>query len=197
MKSVETLLKTTFSGRRFTRKQLAQVQETVERFPKLSRKELARTLCEHLNWKTPNGKNKVESCLTLLEKLEAQGVVSLPAKQVRQTPQRRVPQLEKDTPETADRGGAEHADADPARSGGFLRTGPRAVERLSADLPLSGLPPAGGPASGLLYRLPAAPTPARVFVVFRLGRLGSGAARPVDRMGSPAPEKAAASGTEQ
>ncbi len=70
MKSVETLLKTTFSGRRFTRKQLAHVQETVEQFPNLSRAELAHTLCEHLNWKTPNGKNKVESCLTLLEKLE-------------------------------------------------------------------------------------------------------------------------------
>jgi len=45
MKSVETLLGTTFSGRRFTRKQLAQVQETVKRFPKLSRTELARTVC--------------------------------------------------------------------------------------------------------------------------------------------------------
>jgi hypothetical protein len=100
MKSVETLLKTTFSGRRFTRKQLAHVQETVEQFPNLSRTELARTLCEHLNWKTPNGKNKVESCLTLLEKLEAQGVVSLPARQVRQVPQRRAPVLENDPPET-------------------------------------------------------------------------------------------------
>lgn len=100
MKSVETLLKTTFSGRRFTRKQLAQVQETVERFPKLTRTELARTVCEHLDWKTPNGKLKVESCLTLLEKLEAHGVVSLPARQARQEPQRRVPQLDKDTPKT-------------------------------------------------------------------------------------------------
>jgi len=99
MNSVETLPKTTFNGRRFTRKQLAQVQETVERFPKLTRAELARTVCEHLDWKTPNGKHKVESCLTLLEKLEAQGVVSLPAKQVRQTPQRRVPVLENDPPE--------------------------------------------------------------------------------------------------
>ena len=100
MKSVETLLKTTFSGRRFTRKQLAQVQETVERFPKLTRTELARTVCEHLDWKTPNGKLKVESCLTLLEKLETQGVVSLPARQARQEQQRRVPQLDKDTPKT-------------------------------------------------------------------------------------------------
>jgi hypothetical protein len=99
MKSVDTLLGTTFSGRRFTRKQLARVQETVQQFPQLSRTELAHTLCEHLNWKTPNGKNKVESCLTLLEKLEAQGVVSLPAKQARQAPQRRVPLLENDRAE--------------------------------------------------------------------------------------------------
>ena len=83
MKSVEDLLRTTLSGRRFTRKQMAQVQETVQRFPNLSRTELARTVCEHLNWKTPNGKDKVESCLTFLEKLEAQGVVTLPAKQAR------------------------------------------------------------------------------------------------------------------
>ena len=100
MKSVETLLKTTFSGRRFTRKQLAQVQETVERFPKLTRTELARTVCEHLDWKTPNGKLKVESCLILLEKLEANGVVSLPATQARREQHRRVPQLDKDTPKT-------------------------------------------------------------------------------------------------
>jgi hypothetical protein len=97
MQSVETLVKTTFSGRRFTRKQLAQVQDTVERFPGLSRTELARTVCEHLDWRTPNGKYKVESCLTLLKKLEGLGVVSLPAKQVRQVGPRRVPVLENDT----------------------------------------------------------------------------------------------------
>jgi len=99
MKSVETLLRTTFSGRRFTRQQLARVQETVERFKDLTRTELARTLCEHLNWKTPHGKDKVESCLTLLEALEAHGVVSLPAKQVRQAPQRRVPRFENGPPD--------------------------------------------------------------------------------------------------
>jgi hypothetical protein len=100
MKSVETLSKTTFSGRRFTRRQLAQVQETVEGLPKLTRTELARTVCEHLDWKTPNGKYKVESCLTLLEKLEAEGVVSLPAKQMQQPAQRRVPRLETAGPES-------------------------------------------------------------------------------------------------
>ena len=96
MKSVDTLLKTTFSGRRFTRRQLALVQQTVEQFPQLTRNELAHTVCEHLNWKTPNGKNKVESCLTLLAKLEAHGVVNLPASPARQAPQRRVPVLADD-----------------------------------------------------------------------------------------------------
>jgi len=37
---------TTFCGRRFTRRQLADVQQTVASFPALSRKELARTICE-------------------------------------------------------------------------------------------------------------------------------------------------------
>jgi len=101
MKSVDTLPATTFSGRRFTRKQLARVQETVERFPQLSRTELARTVCEHLRWTTPNGKYKIESCLNLLEALEAHGVVTLPAKQVRKTPQRRIPTFENDPPDPA------------------------------------------------------------------------------------------------
>jgi len=80
MNDISTLPKTTISGRRFTRKQLEQVQETVRMFKNLSRKELALTLCEHLNWKTPNGRLKVNSALTLLEKLESYGIVNLPAK---------------------------------------------------------------------------------------------------------------------
>ena len=94
MKTVETLPKTTFSGRRFTRTQLARVQETVLRFKNLSRKELALTVCEHLRWTTPNGTYKVHSCLTLLEGLEAHGVVTLPAKHVKKAPVQRIPTFE-------------------------------------------------------------------------------------------------------
>ncbi len=79
MESVETLEKTTFSGRRFTRKQLARVQETVSAFPNLSCNELALTICEHLNWTTPKGTYKMPQCLDMLEKLEAQGIIRLPA----------------------------------------------------------------------------------------------------------------------
>ena len=45
---IENLQSTTFCGRRFTRRQIAQVQETVATFPALARKELAQTICEHL-----------------------------------------------------------------------------------------------------------------------------------------------------
>jgi hypothetical protein len=91
MKNISTLPKTTFSGRRFTRKQLEQVQETVEMFKNLSRKELALTICEHLDWETPNGKLKINSALTLLEKLESYDVVTLPAKQKYKAQVRHIP----------------------------------------------------------------------------------------------------------
>jgi len=91
MNDISTLPKTTFSGRRFTRKQLEQVQETVQTFKNLSRKELALTLCEHLDWKTPNGKLKVNAALTLLEKLESYGIVTLQAKRKTRARIKRIP----------------------------------------------------------------------------------------------------------
>jgi len=80
MASLEHLPSTTFSGRRFTRKQLEQVCETVAMFPKLSRKELAQTICEHLEWKNARGANKTACCLRMLETLETEGLVTLPGK---------------------------------------------------------------------------------------------------------------------
>ena len=82
---MDTLIKklktTTFFGRRFTRKQLADIQSTVATFPALSRKELAQTICEHLRWRTPNGNNRVAAALGLLQHLEQAGIVKLPPKQ--------------------------------------------------------------------------------------------------------------------
>jgi len=91
MKNINTIPTTTFCGRRFTRKQLEQVQETVQTFANLSRKELALTICEHLNWETPNRKLKINSALSLLEQLETHGVVTLPAKRKSKPPVRRTP----------------------------------------------------------------------------------------------------------
>jgi hypothetical protein len=94
MKTIDELAKTTFSGRRFTRKQLALVQEVVEMFGNLSRKELARTICEQLTWISPNDRYKINSCLKLLEALEVEGVISLPAKRVTKKSARRIPAFE-------------------------------------------------------------------------------------------------------
>ena len=56
---IKNLKSTTFFGRRFTRRQIADIQQTVATFPALSRKELAQTICEHLRWRTPTGGNRV------------------------------------------------------------------------------------------------------------------------------------------
>ena len=65
-------------GRKFTFQELEDIRETVRMFPSLSRKELAYTICEHLEWVSPNGRYKVEACGQLLEKLDARGVLELP-----------------------------------------------------------------------------------------------------------------------
>jgi hypothetical protein len=79
--SVDELESTTFYGKRFTRKQLGLIQETVELFPHLSRRELGHTICEQLRWVTPKGTYKIQSCLKALEQMEARDLLRLPAKQ--------------------------------------------------------------------------------------------------------------------
>lgn len=56
------------------------IRWTAERFPHLSRWELALTICENLPWKTPNGRARVHECMPLLEQLSAAGLLRLPAK---------------------------------------------------------------------------------------------------------------------
>lgn len=76
---IQNLKSTTFLGRRFSRQQLAGVQQTVALFPALSRRELSLTICEHLSWTTPRGDYRIQSGVRLLEQLEVLGIVSLPA----------------------------------------------------------------------------------------------------------------------
>ncbi len=76
---ITALKSTTFLGRRFTRRQIADIQETVELFPNDSRNELSMTICEHLNWTTPKGDYRISAGLRLLEHLEECGILSLPA----------------------------------------------------------------------------------------------------------------------
>ena len=77
---IERLETTTFFGRRLTRRQIADIQETVALFPNDTRNELAKTICEHLNWRTPKGDYRVSACLRTLERLEGFGILTLPEK---------------------------------------------------------------------------------------------------------------------
>ncbi len=77
---IAALKSTTFLGRRFTRRQIADIRETVELFPNDSRNELSKTICENLNWTTPKGEYRVAAGLRLLEHLEECGILTLPEK---------------------------------------------------------------------------------------------------------------------
>jgi Druantia protein DruA len=68
------------SGRAFTSQEIKDIQETVRVFWRLSWAELVQTICEHLDWVTPAGRYKVDSCAKALIKLQAQGLVTLPTR---------------------------------------------------------------------------------------------------------------------
>src|SRR5260370_2351543 len=67
-----------FCGRRFSAVEIELVREVVADFGNLSVTEIARTICELLEWKRPNGRLKNHECRLLLEKLSAAGLVNLP-----------------------------------------------------------------------------------------------------------------------
>ncbi len=65
-------------GRHINKEELEHIQETVETFSRLSRVELAHTICEHLSWYTASGRNKLDACLKLFSRLEAKEMIQLP-----------------------------------------------------------------------------------------------------------------------
>jgi len=69
-----------FCGREFTAEEVSLIQEVVETCAGISRTELAHTVCELLDWKRTGGGLKARECRDLLERLESQGVLTLPAK---------------------------------------------------------------------------------------------------------------------
>jgi hypothetical protein len=69
-----------FCGREFTAEEVSLIQEVVETCTGISRLELAHTVCELLEWKRPGGGLKARECRDLLERLERQGVLTLPDK---------------------------------------------------------------------------------------------------------------------
>jgi hypothetical protein len=71
-----------FCGREFVPEEISLVHEVVTTCGGISRKELAYTICELLDWKRVNGKLKERECRDFLEQLEYQGVLKLPEKKL-------------------------------------------------------------------------------------------------------------------
>src|SRR2546422_5250329 len=69
----------TFCGRTFSAPELELMRQTAAEFSGLGVTEIARTVCELLEWKRPNGKLKNHECRQLLERLQPEGVLTLPA----------------------------------------------------------------------------------------------------------------------
>ena len=71
---------TRFSGRAFSDREVTLIGEVVRDCSGLSRMELARTVCELLRWRRPNGRLKARECREFLERLDAEGALVLPDK---------------------------------------------------------------------------------------------------------------------
>ena len=70
-------------GRKITIQEIEEIKEIVSLFPHISRNELMETIAENLQWYSASGTNKVDATVTLLEKLESQGILELPEKKIR------------------------------------------------------------------------------------------------------------------
>lgn len=69
-----------FCGRVFKADEVSLIQEVVNTCGGISRRELAHTVCELLEWKRPGGGLKARECQDLLELLESKGILKLPEK---------------------------------------------------------------------------------------------------------------------
>ena len=68
----------TFFGRTFGSAELELMRQTAREFSALGVTEIARTVCELLDWKRPHGGLKNHECRQLLERLQAEGFLQLP-----------------------------------------------------------------------------------------------------------------------
>ena len=179
---------TTFFGRRLTRRQIGDIQETVVRLPLLSRTELGYTICEHLGWHSARGRPRVQLAMRLLEELERLGILTLPAKKgPGRGSQRPLQPGARSEPQPALEGPLDRLE--PIRLRLVVDSEEVArLERMGPTLPPTGLPPALRRPSALLPRRRQR-TPAGLPAVRLCGAPPAGAG-PLDRLAGPVPPPA-------
>jgi hypothetical protein len=69
-----------FSGKAFSLEEMRTIRWTISTYPRLSRRELAATICESIGWLSQSSKPKLAQCMKFLAMLESEGAVKLPAK---------------------------------------------------------------------------------------------------------------------
>lgn len=100
---IEPISYETFCGQVVSKVQLNEIVEIVSTFPKLSRSELANTICELFSWKRPTGKLKTVECRQFLERLDEKAIIRLPAcrKQYANDAKINIPRTEQANTQTA------------------------------------------------------------------------------------------------
>src|SRR6059036_4018174 len=68
-----------FAGRSFSPEDVALMCQAARDYATLGITEIARTVCEWLDWKRPNGRLKNHECRLLLERLRDEGFLMLPS----------------------------------------------------------------------------------------------------------------------
>jgi hypothetical protein len=74
----ESEVKLRYRGRAVTSRDVERIRELIARHPEASRRRLSKLLCEHWNWRQPNGALRDMVCRSLMLALHRAGLIELP-----------------------------------------------------------------------------------------------------------------------
>ena len=78
-----------YCGREFSPDDLQMIVRAIEDNPQVKRTPLSRLVCEQLNWRRPDGRPREMSCRVAMLRMQADGLITLPASQISK-PRRRA-----------------------------------------------------------------------------------------------------------
>jgi hypothetical protein len=84
--TTQSIKSVVFCRRTFAPREIRLIAEVVDACSGLSRLELAQTVCQLVSWRRRSGRLKARECLDLLEALQEQNLVRLPAKRLGKPP---------------------------------------------------------------------------------------------------------------
>lgn len=66
------------NGKHYSEQTISLIENMVQDEPDISRREISRRICRHMNWRSPNGQLQDMSCRKGLAELERRGIIELP-----------------------------------------------------------------------------------------------------------------------